>query len=229
MRYNFLILCVLFALPPLCIYGLRPDLRRPMAVTALFSLPFGLTESLFYPEYWRPHFLFDLADHIGFGIEDLLFVAALGAFTATAYPWLAKKRFVPISARGAGARLWRPALVFASALLLVLGLRRAGVPAIYGACLAMIGVTAIMLCLRRDLTRACFGGGCTTLLVYAALCQIFQWLLPGVFDLAWNTELLTNRRVLGVPLEELMYGFSAGFSGAAVYPFFGDQRLEAVS
>src|SRR5687768_14714972 len=83
LRYNFLILCVLFAVPPLCIYGVRPDLRRPMAVTALFSLPFGLTESWFYPEYWQPEFLFDLADHIGFGVEDLLFVAALGAFTAT--------------------------------------------------------------------------------------------------------------------------------------------------
>lgn len=229
MRYNFLILCALFAVPPLCIYGLRPDLRRPMAVTALFSLPFGLTESWFYPEYWQPKFLFDLADRIGFGIEDLLFVAALGAFTATAYPCVANKRFVPMTRRGVRARLWRPALVFASALLLVLGLRLAGVPTIYAVCATMLGVTAVMLCLRRDLIAACFGGGFSTLLVYAVLCQIFQWLLPGVFDLAWNTELLTNRHVLGVPLEELMYGFSAGFSGSAVYPFFRDQRLEAVS
>lgn len=229
MRYNFLILCVLFAVPPLCIYGLRPDLRRPMAVTVLFALPFGLTESWFYPEYWQPRFLFNLADHVGFGIEDFLFVAALGAFTATVYPCVAKKKFVAIATHTTRARLWRPALVFASALVLVLGLRMAGVPTIYAACVTMIGVTAVMLVVRRDLMRVCLGGGFWTLLVYAVLCQVFQWLLPGVFDLAWNTELLTNRHLLGIPLEELMYGFSAGFSGAAVYPFFADRRLEARS
>ena len=225
MRYNFLILCVLFAVPPLCIYVLRPDLRRPMAVTALFALPFGLTESWFYPEYWQPRFLFDLADRVGFGIEDFLFVAALGSFTATVYPCVAKKTYVPITGRAAGACLWRPALVFGSALLLVLGLRLAGMPTIYAVCVIMIGVTAVMLALRRDLIRVCLAGGFWTLLVYAVLCQVFQWLLPGVFDLAWNTEKLSNRHLLGVPLEELLYGFSAGFSGAAVYPFFRDQRV----
>lgn len=229
MRYNFLILCVLFALPPLCVYLVRPDLRRPMAVTALFALPFAVTESWFYPEYWQPRFLFDLADHIGFGIEDFLFVAALGAFTASVYPCVARKRFAPAAAASVRARIWRPALVLSCALSLVLALRLLGVPTIYGACVTMLGVTAAMLAVRRDLTRVCIGGGFWTLLVYAVLCQVFQWLLPGVFDLAWNTERLSNIDVVGVPLEELLYGFSAGFSGAAVYPFFGDQRLEAMS
>ncbi|HEY6558410.1 MAG TPA: lycopene cyclase domain-containing protein [Polyangiaceae bacterium] len=229
MRYNFLILCVLFAMPPLFIYGLRADLRRPMAVTALFALPFGLTEAWFYPEYWRPHFLFDLADRIGFGIEDLLFVAALGAFTATVYPFVARRRFVALDTLAAPLRLRRPLVVMASALTIVLVLRALGIPAIYGACAAMIGVTAVMLALRRDLIRPCLVGGCWTLLVYVALCQLFQWLLPGVFELAWNTKLLSNRYILGVPLEELLYGFCAGFSGAAVYPFFCNQRLEPLS
>lgn len=226
LRYNFLILCVLFAVPPLFIYGRRADLRRPMAVTALFALPFGLTESWFYPDYWQPRFLFDLADRVGFGIEDLLFVAALGAFTATVYPFVARRRFVPLGAVAARLRWGRPLIVMASAFSIVLSLRALGVPAIYGACAAMIGVTAVMLALRRDLVLPCLGGGGCTLLVYGVLCQLFQWLLPGVFDLAWNTELLSNHYILGVPLEELLYGFCAGFSGAAVYPFFRNQRLE---
>jgi hypothetical protein len=229
LRYNFLILCVLFALPPLFIYGLRADLRRPMAVTALFALPFGLTESWFYPEYWRPRFLFDLADRIGFGIEDLLFVAVLGAFTTTVYPFVARRRFVALHSPDARLRWRRPLLVMASALLIVLVLRVLGIPAIYGACAAMIGVTAVMLGVRSDLVRPCLVGGCWTLLVYGVLCQLFQWILPGVFELAWNTKLLSNQYILGVPLEELLYGFCAGFSGAAVYPFFRNQRLEPLS
>ncbi|HMJ10703.1 MAG TPA: hypothetical protein VK524_04810, partial [Polyangiaceae bacterium] len=151
-----------------------------MGVTALFALPFALTESWFYPEYWRPHFLFDLADHLGFGVEDFLFVSALGAFTATVYPFAARKRFVARSALVSGPRWLRPLIVLVSALLIVLALRVLDVPTIFGACSAMLLVTAAMLVMRRDLIRASVAGGVLTLLVYAALCGVFQLLLPGV-------------------------------------------------
>ena len=87
-RYDFLLLALLFCLPPLLIAAARADLRPLKRRAALLALPFALTERFFYPEYWSPTFLFDLIDQLGFGIEDLLFVAAFGAFAATAYPAL---------------------------------------------------------------------------------------------------------------------------------------------
>ena len=52
MEYNFLILTFIFWIPGILIYVLRFDLRRIIHLMAAFSLPFALTEWLFYPEYW---------------------------------------------------------------------------------------------------------------------------------------------------------------------------------
>ena len=67
------------------IWAARPDLRRVIACVMPFSLPFACTEFLFYPSYWEPAFLFDLGRRMGFGIEDIIFVTGLAAFTTTAY------------------------------------------------------------------------------------------------------------------------------------------------
>jgi hypothetical protein len=225
-RYNFLILCALFAAPVLLMAALRRDLHVAMRVTALFALPFALTESWFYPEYWRPHFLFDLADHIGFGIEDFLFVAALGAFTSSIYPFVAQREYVKAGAEhSARARLRRLLLALLASLAFVGVLRLLAVPTIFATCLAMLVAALGLLTLRPDLLMPCLAAAGLTLLVYGGLCKVFDMLLPGVFELAWNTAKLSNRFLLGVPVEELLYGASAGFSGALVYPFFSGMRL----
>jgi hypothetical protein len=226
MRYNFLILCGLFALPALAIAIARKDLRWPMLVMAFLSLPFALTERWFYPEYWRPRFLFDLADRVGFGIEDFLFVAALASFTCGVYPFAARRCFIDTErSEPPSRRALRSALVFLSMLGLVVGLRLLSVPTIFGACFAMVGVALGMLSVRRDLFKASFLGAMLALVVYCALCTVFAKILPGVFRLAWNTDKLTNLFVLGVPLEELLYGFSAGFAGTCAYPFLTARHL----
>jgi len=79
LKYNFLILSLLFWIPGVGAYFARPDLRRAMKRSVLCSLPFAFSEFLFYPEYWTPTFLFDLGVRLGFGIEDFLFVSALAA------------------------------------------------------------------------------------------------------------------------------------------------------
>ena len=68
--YPFLVLSLLFLIPGVLFYALRPDIRRLLRLTLLASLPFATTEFLFYPTYWEPRTLFDLVPRIGFGIED---------------------------------------------------------------------------------------------------------------------------------------------------------------
>ena len=72
LTYAVLTLSLLFLLPGALVYALRPDLRGPIHIVSLCSLPFALTEFLFYPTYWEPEFLFDLIHVLGFGIEDVL-------------------------------------------------------------------------------------------------------------------------------------------------------------
>jgi len=227
--YNFLILCALFALPAALIAILRPDLRKILKLTVPASVPFAATEFLFYPSYWRPKFLFDLADRIGFGIEDVLFVTSLGALTSTLYPFATSRRAeLP---QGTGPRLplvRRGAVPLVAALAATAILHALGVRMIYGCCVIMAGVAAAILAVRRDLMEAALVGAALTTCVYGALCLAFAAVIPGIFDLAWNTERFSNVFVLGVPLEELLYAASTGLVGTVFYPYVTGARFVRV-
>lgn len=50
-----------FLLPWLAIFIGFPQYRPMMLWASLFTNPFGRTEPLFVPEYWRPPSLFDMS------------------------------------------------------------------------------------------------------------------------------------------------------------------------
>jgi hypothetical protein len=228
-RYNFLLLSLLFLIPGAIIFVFRRDLRRVIGLMSICSLPFAFTESLFYPEYWEPVFLFDLADRIGFGVEDLLFVVGLGAFTSTAYAFVFRRRYQQIGPIEPRSIALRGALVLGVTFVLVAAAALIGVAMIFGSFGIMLGVTGVICLIRRDLLLPSLLGGVSSLVVYTALCLAFGWLLPGVFDLSWHTERFLDIFWLGIPLEELMYGFASGVAATAFYPYVTNQRFVVAS
>lgn len=221
MTHCFLVLALLLAIPGVLTFALRRDLRPAIRFAVPFSLPFALTEPFFYPEYWRPAFLFDLADRIGFGLEDLLFVAALAALTVSSYPVAARRTLaaLPAASRGARASLLRGGGLLATigtgvAVTLLLGL-----PMIYGCLVAMLAAVAVACSRRRDLVVPAAVGALVTTLAYGAACSALRAIDPQVFHTVWRTRELSSVFVLGVPLEELLYGAAAGLAGSVFVPF----------
>ncbi len=213
MTYEFLVLALLFLVPGVLVWLVRPDLRWLMKRVALLSLPFAATEWLFYPEYWTPRFLFDLADRIGFGIEDVLFVVGLGAFCSSAYAVAFRRTLV---SRGASERPWARAVGSLVLTFVVVGLLLAvGVPILYAAVAAMVLAVAGILVRRGDLLGPSLLGALLSATLYLGLCLVFELLVPGVFERAWRPSLLLDGRLLGVPLDELLYGFGAGLIATA--------------
>jgi hypothetical protein len=213
MTYEFLVLALLFLVPGALIWLVRADLRGLMGRVALTSLPFAATEWLFYPEYWAPRFLFDLADRLGFGIEDVLFVVGLGAFSCSAYAVAFRRTVVP---RGGSVRPWLRAVGAIIVVLAVAGLLLAlGVPILYASVLAMVGVVGGLLVTRPDLVVPSLLGALVSASIYLGLCLVFEWLVPGVFERTWRPSLLLPGRWLGVPLDELLYGWGSGFAATA--------------
>jgi hypothetical protein len=213
MTYEFLVMALLFLLPGALFWLVRADLRWLMRRAVLASLPFAATEWLFYPEYWAPRFLFDLADRIGFGLEDVLFVAGLGAFSACAYAVAFRQTVVP---RGGGTRPWPRAVGAIVAMLALTGLLLAvGVPILYAAVAAMVACTLCVLGVRPDLVLPSLLGAAVSCVIYLGLCLLFERLVPGVFERTWRPSLLLRGRFLGVPLDELLYGAGAGLVATA--------------
>jgi hypothetical protein len=183
----------------------------------VMSLPFAATERLFYPHYWKPRFLFDLVDYLGFGLEDILFVAGLAAFSSTGYAFVTgrtvrKQENVP-------HWLERTAAVLVATALFVTAFRLANIEIIYGSVVTMLLVSALIVVVRIDLFVPALLGGAITLAAYFLLVLAYRLLIPDVFLVVWNTESFSNRFVAGIPLEELMYGFAAGAAATVVYPF----------
>ena len=227
MKYNFLVLAVLFLLPGALIFLLRRDLRRVIGVMAAWSLPFAFTEYFFYPEYWQPEFLFDLADVVGFGLEDFVFVVGLAAFTTTAYPFVFRREYVQLEAAVApGRRAGFAILGVTFALVGVVFVLR--IPMIYGSVGIMIAVTAALCARRRDLAAPGGLGGLTAMGVYGLLCLVFGFIFPDIFALAWNTDKFLNVFVLGIPVEELLYGFAAGAAATVFYPFVTNRAFTRI-
>lgn len=228
MVYNFLVLSVLCCIPGLIILLLRRDLRPAISIMALVSIPFGFTESLFYPDYWEPVFLWDLADKIGFGLEDILFVAGLGALTCSIYAFVFRKRFSSVVFTNRKSSLFYAVAVLFITGLLVFAAVLLRIPMIYGSVAIMLLMSAALLAVRRDLILPSLAGGLLTCAVYTCICIIFSVFFKDVFFLVWHGEKFSNIFIAGVLLEEYLYSFAAGVAGTMFYPFVTGRRYTAL-
>lgn len=186
---------------------------------AICSLPFAFTERYFYPSYWEPVFLFNLIDVIGFGIEDILFVVGLSAFTSTVYAFCAGVSYHADESLNLKQSLLKILLTLLSSFVMAGILLHLNVPMIYGSFLIMILITTIIILLRRDLLIPGFTGGLISAIIYTGLCLCLAVIFPGVFKITWHTERFLNIFIMGIPLEEMLYAFASGSIGTVFYPF----------
>jgi len=218
--YPFLIMCLLIVFPVLVVGAWRRDLICHMARMALVSLPFAFTEFMFYPDYWDPPFVFDAAARFGFGLEDFLFVASLGAIAIGLYPALAREKLQPVKMQAAAPPVLKIAIVIALALLAAGTGWAVDLPTIYTSLVVMLAIPAVLLLAARpDLWRHAWKSGGTVLIAYTGVCTALEILLPGTFARYWHTGSLLYAFAGPLPVEELLYGFAAGFAAAVIYPF----------
>jgi hypothetical protein len=225
LEYSFLTLSMILAIPGVVAWYSRPDLRVAMRRTMAASLPFALTERLFYPDYWAPKFLFDLVNVIGFGLEDVLFVTGLAAFTTAAWPLVARKTYEPLDADAPGQWMRRATALLAGCFVMVAAVAAAGVPMIYGAPAIMLLMGGFVLVRRPDLAVPAIGGAVITTVVYTAICLALMALIPQVFELDWNTDEFLDTYLFGVPVEEIIYAATSGFVATTFYPFVTGTRF----
>ncbi len=194
------------------LYGVRVDLRRTMLAVSLATALLGLTEPLFVPKYWNPYTLFDLARRTGFDVESLLFCFAVGGIVFAVYEVIF--RMAP-SGSMVGERHERKhrhhflALVAPYLVFVILALLTRLNP-IYSSAIALVaGFIATLYC-RRDLWLKMIVSGCLFLVLYFVVFVLFNLAFPGYVVAVWNLPAISGVRLVGVPIEELMYAFTFG-------------------
>ncbi len=210
-----------FLVPWLALYLTNPQLRTVMWRVSLATAAFGLTEPIWVPEYWNPPSLFDLAQRTGFDFESLIFCFAVGGIGAVVYNALTRRPFAPVSAghkqepwhRFHLTALWAPYALFVALYFLPWN-------PIYPAILCLvIGGIASIVC-RPDLTVKSLVGGAIFLGLYSIFMLGLLWLTPGYVAQVWNLAALSGVLIAGIPLEELLFGFSFGWYWSGVYEHF---------
>lgn len=224
-QYIWFVWSTAFLIPWALLYIAFPAYRRAMVWASLFTMPFGLTEPLFVPEYWSPPSLFNLALRTGFDIESLIYCFGIGGVGAVLYNVLTRRRLAPIS----GAEKQLPLHRYH---LLALTTPFIAFPVLYplpwnpiypGIVAMVIGAAANIVC-RPDLKNKTWIGGVLFLGYYALFFWGMELTAPGYVDRVWNLEALSGIKVLGLPLEEILFAAAFGMYWSGVYEHFTWKR-----
>ena len=217
-----------FLLPWILLYALFAQHRVAMWWASVFMAFFGLTEPMFVPDYWNPPSLFELAQRTGFDIESFIFSFAIGGIAAVLYNIILHKRLEGFSQTDRQQRRHRlhrwalstPFVLFPILYFLPWNPIYAGIAAMAS------GAIASVLC-RPDLKSNTLVGGLLFLALYTAFLLGLKWSAPGYIEQVWNLEALSGVQIYGLPIEELLFGFSFGLVWTGIYEHFTWKRSVA--
>jgi hypothetical protein len=146
---------------------------------------------------------------------------AIGGIAAVLYNILLHKRREVLSHEG--RHQWRhrwhrralaaPFVLFPILYLLPWNPVYAGIAAM------VLGAIAAVLC-RPDLKANTLLGGVLFLALYSMFLLGLKWAAPGYIEQVWNLKALSGIVTYGVPIEELMFGYSFGLVWTGIYEHF---------
>ncbi len=223
MKYHdvWLIWSSAFLLPWIALFALDTQDRPVMWRTSLVTALLGLTEPIFVPAYWNPPSLFELAQRTGFDIESLIFAFAIGGIGAVVYNAVRRQHLVPVSLKERRQPLHRfhLAALFVPFVLFVPLYFLPWNPIYPSMVCLVIGAIASLIC-RPSLRGKTLVGGFLFVGLYAVFMLGLKWLAPGYIEKVWNLPALRGGLIYGIPLEELLFGFSFGLYWTGVYEHF---------
>ncbi|MBI4116363.1 hypothetical protein HY449_01325 [Candidatus Pacearchaeota archaeon] len=194
-------------------------IRKEMLWASVVTLPLGLTEPLFVPEYWNPPSLLNLAAKTGFDIESFIFAFVIGGIAAVSYESFFRTKHKKMSAhemRGKRHRFHLLAL-FSPVIIFLLLYLFTNLNPIYSAIISLfIGGIVTILC-RPDLKKKILTGGLLFLGFYFAFFLLINFISPGWVEKIWNLSEISGILILGIPMEELLFAFSVGMMWSGIY------------
>jgi len=211
----------LFLFVWLLLFMRRKDLRHKMLFSSLIVLPGGFLAYLSTPSYYHPPTFFSLPE--GIGIEALLLGFGIGGIGAVLYDEVARKHLHKFKRKVPS--LFSHLLVPMGVLGITLGLyyifdvnMMISLP--FGLVLGFLSMVVIRPDLRKPVLLSGLYFGLLYFLVFLVWLSIFpeaqRW---------WNLEIYGGATILGVPLGEVIFGFSFGAFWGPIYEYCFDYRL----
>ena len=220
-QYAYLALCIGFLLVWVLIYTYSPMTRHEQLRMSLVSIPGGpLSELLYFRDYWYPESAFPIRiGPIHTIVEDMLFAFAFAGIVTTLYQIAVSRSLQRELTLNGGARYTCLGVAIISLLLIWLGAN-----SIFATSIGFLVGTAWMIRQRSDLMWPAMLSGFLTALT------MFVVYLVGYHVVANSEELLAgiwklhqtewgSKRVVGIPVTELVWAFAFGTLFGPLYAF----------
>lgn len=216
----YLIGGLLFGAVWLVFFLARQDLRREMlSLSFLAGIMGPISEHFYLKDYWQPQYWLPAS----LRIEDFLAGFFLGGISAVGYEVVWRKRHE--CACWLSANWILPVVALLGLAFMVFLFHGAGLNSIYSSILSFLAVAAVILFFRRDLISVALGSGMVLAGVMFVFYIIYQGLYSGIISAWWRLENISGILILGVPVEELAWGFSWGMVGGSLYEFAAKTRI----
>jgi hypothetical protein len=188
---------------------------------SVLTAPLGPIAEIFYRrDYWRP----ELFNGWAIGIEDIIFAFAIGGITAVIYEEVFGKR---IATRRTKEHLgWLPVVIVMWTAWLIGGNIIFGLNSVYVTSIGLLLIGISFLAFRKDLIKEAILSGLLVGTLLFVFYLVFLKLFPGVVEDWWMLNNVSGYLVLGIPIEELVWGFCWGFAIGPAYEFICGYRLK---
>lgn len=213
--YVYLVGDLLFGAVWLALFFLRKDLWRELLTMSVVGGLLAPGALIYLPDYWNPE---HIVGDFPLGIEDFLFAFFIAGIGGVLYEVATRRVHTLCVCRRVPRRRIIGIIVAAIA---VLGVSVYGfkMNSIYANYLAFGFLFAYILYFRRDLLWQSLASGTAVALLMFLFYQIWIVLYPGIIEHWWNLAEISGILIVGVPLEELLWGLSWGMAGGALYEY----------
>lgn len=204
--YEYLLWVIILGIAWSVLYFAYPRLRFKILWSGFVALPFGFGELYFIPNYWIPGTLFNLGLRYGLDIESFFLMFFLGGLAAFAYEAVFKKKVLLMKHNSCFCYL---SLAVALAVFVVLT-KMFSWNIIYISILACLAGAVFAFVVYPLLRWHILFGAVIFALLYWISLTLMNFISPGWIAATWKLSLLSGILLLGVPVEELLFGFAFG-------------------
>lgn len=223
MEYGYLIGALTSAFFWSVIFFTRKDLRKQMAITGLLFLPFFLLDKMLIPNYWQPRVIFDLYNKVGFSLESILFMFTTSGLFAVLYEFVTRKT----EKQTFKVDVSKITLFFVVYIYLTfLVLTNFGLEVhLLSSLIPFVVIIIFIASQRQDLLKPIIVSSILGLGLYFISLLVFSYFFPNFFTNTYNLENLWGIFIIGIPLEEVLWGLYYPALMACAYEYLFGVKL----
>ncbi len=231
-KYFYLVLNIPFLLVWLALFVWNKSTRKEQLLMSVLLMPAGpISEILYFQDYWLPQSVVPVSvfGHL-FMIEDLLFVFSIGGIGGVIYEALMKRYASEIKTE-IHYSITFP-LIAAIAVIIGYSLFYLGMNSIFATSFAFLAGTALIVSQRRDLLANSLISGLAVMAIMFLSYILGRIIFVNAEEILKQTWFLygsgLGKKILGIPLTEMVWGFSWGALAGPLYEFikrFKNKRI----